>query len=67
MDADGWRLILISGSFGNVGEDFRKSMAEITKRLCQEGLANYLAGFLESRLITLDKQLGVRHIGIGEV
>ena len=67
MDADRWRLILISGSFGNVGEDFRKSMAEITKRLCQERLANYLAGFLESRLITLDKQLGVRHIGIGEV
>ena len=33
MDTDGWRLILISGNFGNVAEDLRKSIAEMTKRL----------------------------------
>ena len=67
MDADGWRRILISGNFGNVGEDLRKSIAEMAKRLCQERSANYLAAFLACRLIPLDKQPGVRPIGIGEV
>ena len=63
MDANGWRRILISGNFKNVGEDFRKSTAEMAKRLC----ANYLATFPGCRLIPLDKQPGVRRIGIGEV
>ena len=34
MDPDGWRRILISGNFGNVGEDLRKSIAQMAKRLC---------------------------------
>ena len=67
MDADGWRRILISGNFGNVGEELRKSIAEMAKRLCQKRSANYLAAFLACRLIPLDKQPGVRPIGIGEV
>ena len=66
MDADGWRRILISGNFGNVGE-LRKSIAEMAKRLCQKRSANYLAAFLACRLIPLEKQPGVRPIGIGEV
>ena len=67
MDADGWCRIPISGNFGNVGEDHWKSMAEIAERLCQERSANYLAIFLACRLIPLDKQPGVKPIGIGEV
>ena len=67
MDADGWCRILISGNFRNVGEYFRKSIAEIAKRLWQERSANYLAAFLAYRLIPLDKQPGDRPIGIGEV
>ena len=39
----------------------------MTKRLCQERSANYLATFLACRLIQLDRQQGVRHRGIGEV
>ena len=66
-DADGWCRILISGNFGNVGEELRKPIAEIRKRLCQERSANYLAAFLACRLIPLDKQPGVRPIGFGEV
>ena len=54
MDADGWRRILISGNFRNVGEYFRKSIAEIAKRLWQERSANYLTAFLAYRLIPLD-------------
>ena len=66
-DADGWRCIVISVNFGNVGEDLRKSIAKMAKRLCQERSANYLAALLERRLIPLEKQPGVRPIGIGEV
>ena len=33
MDADGWRRKLISCNFGNVGEDLRKSIVEMAKRL----------------------------------
>ena len=54
MNADGWRRILIPGNFGNVGEDLRKSIAEMAKRLCQERSANYLAAFLACRLIPLE-------------
>ena len=48
-------------------EDLQKSIDELAKRLCQEIRANYLAAFLACRLIPIDKQPGVRPIGIGEV
>ena len=67
MDANGWCRILISSNFGNVEGDLRKSIAEMTKRLCRERCANYLAAFLACRLIPLDKQPGVKPIGVGEV
>ena len=67
MDADGWRCILISGKFGDVGEEPQKSIAKMAEILCQGRSANYLAAFLACRLIPLDKQPGVEAIGIGEV
>ena len=42
MNADGWRRILISDNFGNVGEQLRKSIAEMAKGLCQERSVNIL-------------------------
>ena len=67
MDTDGWGLILISGNFGNVAEDLRKSIAEMAKRICQERIANYLAAFLACRLILIYKQPGDRPVRVGEV
>ena len=34
LDADGCRRILMSGNFGSSGEDLRKAIADMTKRLC---------------------------------
>ena len=56
MDAVESRRILILCNFRNVGEDFRKSILEMAKRLCQEKSADYFATFLACRLIPLDKQ-----------
>ena len=57
----------MSRNFGKSGEDFRKAIADMTKCLCQENTIKHLEPFLVCRLIPLDKQLGVRPIGIGKV
>ena len=70
MNADGWRRILISRSFGRTGTELRKSIAEMTKILCMTKLNNEdqsLEAYTSCRLIPLDKDPGVRPIGIGEV
>ena len=46
IHADGWRCVLISGNFTNLGQEFLKSIAEMAKRLCQEKSADYLLAFL---------------------
>ena len=56
----------MSGNFGTSGEDLRKATADMTRRLCHY-VIKHLEEFLACRLIPLDKQPGVRPIGIGEV
>ena len=67
LDADGWRRILMLGNFGSSGEDLRKTIADITKRLCRDNTVKHLEAFLACRLIPLDKKPGVRPIGIGHI
>ena len=67
LDDDGWRRILMPGNFATSGEDLRKATADMTKCLCQDNTVKHLEAFLACRLIPLDKQPGVRTIGIGEV
>ena len=67
LDADGWRRILMSGNFGSPGEDLRKAVADMTKRLCRDNTVKHLEAFLACRIIPLDKQPGVRPIGIHEI
>ena len=50
VGADKCRRILISSNFGNIEEDFRKSIAEMAKILCQERSANCLVAFLACRM-----------------
>ena len=66
LDADGWRRILMSGNFGS-GEDLRKAIADMTKRLCRDITIKHLEAFLACRLIPLGKQPEVRLIEIGEI
>ena len=67
LDADGWRRSLMSRNFGTSGENLRKTIGDMTKRLRQDNTVKYLEAFLACRLIPLDEQSGVRPIGIGEV
>ena len=68
MDADGWRRILVSNNFGKSNFDLRKAFAEVVKKLCiGKDQSSTLEAFLACRLIPLDKNPGLRPIGVGEV
>ena len=69
LDADGWRKILTSGSFGTALFELRKIFALFAKRLCVEEIKNAesLESFIACRLIPLDKRPGLRPTGVGEV
>ena len=68
MDTDGWKQILTSKRFGKSSIDLSKAFTEVTKKICSiENQSASLEAFLACRLIPLDKNPGLRHIGIGEV
>ena len=75
LDADGWRRILISKNYGNIGKDLRSSIAKMTQNLCtrevKTGSNNNrtsIEAYTACRLIPLKKEpTGIRPIGIGEV
>ena len=68
MDAEGWRRILTSKQVGNSFSDLCKAIGRMTRKLCtvedQHGL---FEAFVVCRLIPLDKNPGLRRIGIGEI
>ena len=68
MDADSWKQILTSKQFGKSSIDLCKAFAEVIKKICSiENQSASLEAFLACRLIPLDKNPGLRPIGIGEV
>ena len=76
MDADGWRHILASRMYSGASDDLRKELAKFIKQLCTEkihleysesNITSSLEAFLACRLIPLDKNPGLRPIGVGEV
>ena len=68
MDAEGWRRILTSKQVGNSFSHLCKAIGRMTRKLCavedQHGL---LEAFVVCRLIPLDKNPGLRRIGIDEI
>ena len=68
MDADGWRKILTSKVYGETGNDVRKALANVIKKMCREEIIDgSLEAMMASRLVPLDKNPGLRPIGVGEV
>ena len=68
LNANGWRRILITKQFGTSSTDLCKAIAEVIKKLCAtDSLSSSLEPFLACRLISLDKNPGLRPIGIGEI
>ena len=68
LDANGWRMILTSRQFANSSSDLRKAFANFIKKLCsEEQYTQSLETFTANRLIPLDKNPGLRQVGLGEV
>ncbi len=68
IDADGWKHILCSKSYGKLSEELCQVIADMAKRLCTEKVEpDMLNELLSCRLIPLNKNPGVRPIGVGEV
>lgn len=64
MGADGWRRILISRDYGDASNNLRKAKASRINKIDIEEI-NYLSlsTLMASRLVQLDKNLGLRPIG----
>ena len=69
LQADEWRRILGSKLHGQHGTDLSKSISLLAKTLCTEELKDpeSLSALMGNRLIPLNKNPGLRPIGIGEV
>ena len=74
VDADGWRRLLCTKSYGNASVNLCQSVANLAKKLCREAVdPESLKEFVACRLIPLNKgddkwgNPGVRPIGIGEI
>ena len=73
-DAENWRRILVSRSFGSSSLYLRKSFANFTRTLCTRNLNTSISdvgytleAFIANRLIPLNKNPGIRPVGVGEV
>ena len=68
MDADGWRRILTSKDYGDAGSDLRKAISSLIKVICIREINDQsLTPLMASRLVPLNKNPGLRPIGVGEV
>ena len=68
MDADQYRHLLTSKKFKKENKDLREQIACLAKKLASECINPYtIEAFVACRLIPLDKNLGVRPIGVGEI
>jgi len=73
MDAESWKRIILSKSFGKESDQLQTSLAKLARTLCVQHRAEIhddsnkqLEAYTSCRLIPLDKNPGVRPIGIGE-
>jgi hypothetical protein len=68
LDADGWQRILCSKQFKSKPMELCDSLALLARKLCTRHInPSFLKAFTACRLVPLDKNPGVRPVGIGEV
>ena len=68
MGADGWCRIIPPNNFGTPSSDLHKAFANVVQKLYTDLVETHtIEAFLSCRLIPLDKNPGLRHIGVGEV
>ena len=68
MDAELFRRILCSKNFNKAGKELREEIAIFARNLLTANYhSDFLEGYVSSRLIPLDKNPGIRPIGVGEV
>ena len=67
VDTDSWKHFLCSKSYGRHPFHLAEAICGLAKRICTENIhPDCLEEFVAGRLIPLDKNPGVRPIGIGE-
>ncbi|KAG1714378.1 Protein lifeguard 1 [Nymphon striatum] len=69
FNANDWRRMIGTKLFGDEGTDLCRTIANLAKILCTEKISdpNSISPLMACRLIPLDKNPGLRPIGIGEV
>ena len=68
LDGDGWKRLLTSNSFEKESSDLCAALATLTRLLCTNVQASTsLEALMACRLIPLNKNPGLRPIGVGEV
>ena len=67
FDSANWKSILISRGYGTSSTDLCDAIVNIAKKLCTENVNDNVEALMACRLIPLDKNPGLRPIGIGEV
>ena len=68
MDLQQWKRILCSNNFGGTNLDLRKAIANFIKNIRTEKVsAVSIEAFAACRLIPLDKNPGLRPVGVGEI
>ena len=69
FDSEDWKTVLLSRQFGSSTSDLCEAIASMAKALCTEDrtVDGGVSAFIACRLIPLDKDPGLRPIGIGEV
>ena len=70
LDADGWKRMLTSNSFGTDSSDLRKLVGNFIEKICSQRINSEnksLEAFIASRFIPLNINPGLRPIGVGEV
>ena len=69
FDADDWKRILVTKLFGTEGHELCTAIARMARQLCTEDITDTesITALMACRLIPLDKNPGLRPIGIGEI